>query len=257
MSRQSRRGRSESRRPDKSSYREKMSQRDTKTRTTPEKEGFGAYIPPHQHTFDPRTENQRILYSIIKASDATFATGPGGTGKTHVAIEVGVEKLLSDRSSQLVLVNPGIEIGVKLGFLPGGKDDKIALSIRPMTNILKKLLGTVQFEDFHRTERILFEPLGSVLGNTYDNAMIVFDEAQNSTPEQMKALLIRLGHKSKIAICGDYLEQKFIPGRSGLEDALSRIGKMPGVGHVDFTLEDIVRSSFCKRTIAAYRGVEL
>jgi len=235
--------------------------RDRKARTTPPREGYGEIIPvpptPRRKTpFVAATEAQAVLYTTLHANTTTFATGPGGTGKTHVAIEVAVEKLLSDHTSTLLLTNPGMEIGVKLGFLPGDKDEKIALSLRPMTNILRKILGVSHFENLYRAERIIFEPLGMILGNTYDNAMIVFDEAQNSTRAQMKALLIRLGHGTKLAICGDYVEQCFLKEPNGLEDAIARIGKMPSVGHVDFTVDDIVRSDFCKQVILAYRDSE-
>jgi len=199
------------------------------------------------------TENQRILGSCIRANDATFATGPAGTGKTHVAIAERLPRLIEDRKHRFILTNPAHEIGEKLGTLPGDKDEKIAVQMRPMRDILHKLIGASHLENLMENERILFEPLGSILGTTFDNATIIFDEAQNCTPQQIKALLTRVGQDSKIIIAGDPREQKFIEGVSGMEDALKRIGHLRGVGHVAFTADDIVRSGFVKDVILAYR----
>jgi phosphate starvation-inducible PhoH-like protein len=126
--------------------------------------------------------------------------------------------------------------------------------MRPMRDILTKLLGASHLENLMNAGRIMFEPLGSILGTTFDNATIIGDEMQNSTPQQMKALLTRVGHDSKIVIAGDYQEQKFIEGMSGMEDAIRRLKSLSSVGHVEFTADDIVRSGFCKDVILAYRN---
>lgn len=175
------------------------------------------------------------------------------THNTHVAIAVGIPFLLSNNKHKLILTNPGIEIGQKLGILPGDKDDKIAVAVRPMRDILVKLLGAAYVESLVKLERVIFEPLGSILGCTYDDSVVLLDEAQNSTPSQMKALLTRVGHNTKIVLAGDYKEQKFIDGMSGLEDSLNRLKHLHNVGHVDFTMDDIVRGDFCKSVIGAYR----
>lgn len=217
------------------------------------REGYGEIISFTKPTFTPKTSGQRKAYATILANTATFLTGPAGTGKSHCAIAVGIPFLLSNNKNKLILTNPGIEIGQKLGILPGDKDDKIAVAVRPMRDILVKLLGAAHVESLVKLERVIFEPLGSILGCTYDDAVVVLDEAQNSTPSQMKALLTRVGHNTKIVLAGDYKEQKFIDGMSGLEDSLNRLKHLHNVGHVDFTMEDIVRGDFCKSVIGAYR----
>jgi phosphate starvation-inducible PhoH-like protein len=200
-----------------------------------------------------KTENQRLLGSSCRANVCTFATGPAGTGKTHIAIAEAIPHLKMHKDNILVLTNPATEIGEKLGTLPGDKDEKIAVSTRPLRDILLKLIGSSHLDYYVEAGKILFEPLGSILGTTFDNAVIVFDEAQNSTPQQMKALLTRVGQRSKIVIAGDYKEQKFIDGPSGLEDAIKRLEHLRDVGHIEFTPDDIVRSGFCKDVILAYR----
>jgi phosphate starvation-inducible PhoH-like protein len=202
---------------------------------------------------DYLTENQRLLGCSIRVNTCTFATGPAGTGKTHIAIAEQLPMLFKDKSFKMVLTNPAVEIGSPLGILPGDKDEKISGFVRPLRDILTKILGASHLENLVGNGRIMFESLGSILGTTFDDAMIVLDEAQNSTPAQMKALLTRVGQRSKIVIAGDAFEQKFIDGTSGLEDALKRIGHLSGVGQVDFTADDIIRSGFCKDVILAYR----
>lgn len=231
--------------------------RDSKARRgRVEREGYGEVVPFTGKTFHARTENQARLFSFIGAYDCTFATGPAGTGKTHVALAWAVPFLKAKPCNKIVLTNPAVEIAEKLGTLPGNKDEKIAVSMRPMRDILTKLLGASHLENLIHSEKILFEPLGSILGTTFDDAIIVLDEAQNATPEQMKALLTRVGQGSKIILAGDFKEQKFIDGMSGLEDALKRLGRLHTVGHVEFTVDDIVRSGFCKDVILAYRDGE-
>lgn len=234
-------------------YREKMSRRARENEA--QSGGPSKVVVPIsiRKKLEYLTENQRILGSLIRANTCTFISGPAGTGKTHIAICEQLPWFFSSKDNILVLTNPATEIGEKLGTLPGDKDDKIAISTRPLRDILVKALGASHVDNLVEAGRILFEPLGSILGTTFDDATIIFDEAQNSTPEQMKALLTRVGKRSKIVIAGDYKEQKFIEGRSGLEDAIKRLGHLRDVGHVEFTPDDIVRSDFCKDVILAYR----
>ena len=199
------------------------------------------------------TENQRLLGSSIRVNTASFATGPAGTGKTHVAIAEDLSNFFKDRNRCLILTNPGVEIGKKLGILPGNKDDKIAVDVRPMRDILNKLIGASHLESLINNGRVMFEPLGNILGTTFDDATMILDEAQNSTPEQMKAFLTRTGKRTKVVLAGDFKEQKFIPGISGLEDALNRLKRCQSVGHIEFTMDDVVRGDFCKDVIRAYR----
>lgn len=241
---------SERREDSRTSYRDKMSQRALNASDA----GYsGSQIVIPFKKIEYLTERQRQLGASIRVNTATLATGPAGTGKTHVGIAEEIPAFLKDRKRCFVLTNPATEIGEKLGTLPGDKDDKVAISTRPLRDILVKILGATHVDNLVRAGRIMFEPLGSILGTTFDDATIIFDEAQNSTPEQMKALLTRVGHRSKVVVAGDYKEQKFIPGMSGLEDAIGRIGHLPSVGHIEFTPDDIIRSGFCKDVILAYR----
>lgn len=240
----------------KSEHRERS--RERKIRQKSPNENFGVFVKPmSESTFKPITEKQRILVSSIRSNTLTFATGPAGTGKSFCALGVGVQLLKAGIIDTIVCLKPAVEIDSELGTLPGGKDEKLAVLYNPMRHILIKLLGKSHFENLLRSEKILFEPLGSILGMTYDNAMVIIDEAQHSTPSQMKVLLTRLGENSKVVVCGDYREQQFTHGLSGMEDSLKRLRHGHGVGIVEFEADDIVRSPFTKQIILAYRETEL
>ena len=237
--------------------------RDTKARNNarPEKEGYGKYHDSANDNskivIDPRTERQRILLSTINANTLTFATGPAGTGKTHIAVGVGVRGLVAQRKQfkRVIFSKPDVEIGEKLGTLPGDVNEKTAVRKRSMSDIASKLLGANRLERMEESGEIVFEPLGSILGLTFDDALVVLDEAQCITPEQMRAILTRIGERTKYVICGDFKEQKLssMTGKCGLEDALERLEYEDSVGHVNFRLEDVVRSAFCKNVIRSYR----
>ena len=229
----------------KTGYREKRLQRDT--------EDYGSVVPIRKDLFVPKTDRQRVLAATIKAMVCTFALGVAGTGKSHTALSVGCELLVAGSIDKIVCLKPAAEIDSELGILPGGKDEKLAVLYNPMRQLLTKLLGKSYFENLVSNEKILFEPLGSVLGMTYENALIVVDEAQYTTPGQMKVILTRLGEHSKIVLCGDYKEQRLEPGLSGLEDAYDKLGKHSSVGVIEFELDDIVRSGFTRVAIEAYR----
>lgn len=227
-----------------------------KKRTTPPKEGFGEFVSPRNSKFKPLTNGQKSLFSSIKANTLTFAAGPPGTGKSYCSIAAGCEMLDSSLIQCIVCVKPFTEIDSELGTLPGDKDEKLAVLYNPMRQIFIKMIGKSHYENLIRAEKIIYEPLGSILGMTYDNALIIMDEAQHSTPSQMKVLLTRLGKDSKAVVCGDYREQKFTDGLSGMEDALNRLGNKSSVGVVQFQVDDIVRSDFTKEVILAYRENE-
>jgi len=125
-----------------------------------------------------------------------------------------------------------------------------------MKDIILKIIGPGFLEQLENSGKIRFEYLGDILGTTFDNAFIILDEAQCTTPQQMKAFITRFGKNSKMVICGDYKEQSFMPGRDGLKDAVWRFSDAPGVGRVDFEVEDIVRDDFVKVAILAYRKVK-
>lgn len=179
--------------------------------------------------------------------------GPAGTGKSFVALNIGCELLLNNIIDKIVCLKPNTEIDEELGILPGGKDEKLAVLYNPVRQILTKILGASHFENLIRNQKIILEPLGSILGMTYDNAIMIVDEAQYTTPGQMKVILTRLGENTKVVICGDYKEQRFEDGISGLEDAYKRLRYKDSVGSIEFESSDIVRSPFTKQVIESYR----
>lgn len=222
-----------------------------------QRRGYGAVVPFESKkgtTIVPLNDKQRKLVSLILAKTLTFATGCAGTGKSHIAIAAAVQLLLKGEIEKIVLTKPDFEIDEKLGTLPGDQDEKTAVLFRSMRDLLNKILGGSHLSNLESQKKIVFEPLGSILGLTFENSFVIIDEAQNTTAGQMYALLTRVGKNSKMVVAGDYREQKFIEGRCGLEDALSRLGKSSYVGRVDFIPDDIVRSDFCKEVILAYRN---
>jgi phosphate starvation-inducible PhoH-like protein len=230
-----------------------------KARTTPEKSGYGEFTSITTKELAPKTERQREMMQSIYANIMTLATGCAGAGKSHIAVGVGAQFLKTKAVQRLIFTKPDFEIDSKLGILPGDKDEKMAVLMGPIRSLLIKTFGRSHFENLLRLEQIIFEPLGSILGHTYDDSFVFIDEAQYSTEGQMKVLLSRLGERSKIVVAGDYKEQRLlskreqIEGRYGLEDVIRRFGHHPNVGHIDFEPDDIVRSGFTKQVILAYR----
>jgi phosphate starvation-inducible PhoH-like protein len=222
------------------------------------REGYGEYQirnqnNPRNHKFQPLTKNQAVLYSTIMANTLTFAMGPPDTGKSRCAIEAGCELLLSGQIEQLILTTSDFSLEKELGAVPGDVNDKIAPRMRPMKQLLEKILGKSHLENLERNGKVVFEALGLILGLTFDNAFVVVDEAQTMTPIQMKALLTRTGQRTKVVLAGDALDQAYMNEYSGLEDAFLRMLPYPDVGHVTFTLADIVRSDFVRHVTEAYR----
>lgn len=227
-----------------------------KPRNKKEKSGFGGFeIPAYKRgmTFEPMTDKQAKLASVVLANTLTFATGCAGTGKTHCPVALGVIALLKGEVEKLILTKPGAEVDEELGTEPGDAQDKIKTRVRSMLNILDRILGESHVDNKVREKQIVFEPLGSVTGLTFDNAYVIIDEAQLSTPAQMKSLITRVGNNTKMIICGDHKEQNYLEHYSGLEDALNKFANKEDVGVVDFEPDDIVRSPFCKAAILAYR----
>lgn len=233
----------------KSTYRRKQEQRE---REAIEEVG-GVVVPIRKNLFKPKTDNQRRLISSIKSNACTFAMGPAGTGKSYVALSVACDMLVNGLIDKIICLKPNTEIDSELGVLPGNKDEKLAVLYNPMKQIFNKILGISHFENLIRNGKIILEPLGSILGMTYDRAIMVVDEAQYTTPGQMKVILTRLGEDTKIVICGDYKEQRFESGMSGLEDSYRRLRYKDSVGSIEFELSDIVRSPFTKQVIESYR----
>lgn len=219
--------------------------------------GYGKVVKISSRGLKPivtLNDNQGLLLAYIRSYTLTIATGCAGTGKTHIALAEGIAGVISGLYDKLVLTKPDFEIDSKMGTLPGGPEEKTALLFRPMREVLIKLLGSAShLENLEKNQKVMFEPLGNILGLTFDRSFMIMDEAQCSTPGQMKAFLTRVGKNSKIVLCGDYADQKFVAGRCGLEDALKRFGNNPNVGTVEFDPDDIIRSDFCKDVILGYR----
>lgn len=219
-----------------------------------DKGGYGAYTKsPKKYVFVPRTENQRIMFAAIPAHFLTFATGVAGAGKTLVGIAAAHALFTSGQIEQIILTKPHFEVDEKLGTTPGDLQDKISHVVRPMRVEAEKVFGKSHLEYLINKEQVIFEYLGNIVGLTYDNAVVIMDEAQTASPLQMKALLTRTGKNTRYVICGDWREQKYDETKYGLEDAIARLGDHRRVAHIDFELEDCVRSEFCKDVIQAYR----
>ena len=182
-----------------------------------------------------------------------FAVGPGGTGKTYLAVAMAVQALLSKQVNRIILARPAVEAGERLGFLPGTLQEKVDPYMRPLYDALYDLLDTDKLERFLEKGIIEVAPLAFMRGRTLNDSFVILDEAQNTTSEQMKMFLTRLGFNSKAVITGD-ITQIDLPNdrRSGLIEAIEIVGKIDGIAFVYFDERDVVRHSLVQRIIKAY-----
>lgn len=217
-------------------------------------EGFRA---KRDDTLTPKTQAQANYIRSIMTQPLTFGVGPAGTGKTYVAVSIAAEKLESREIDKLIITRPVIEAGENLGFLPGEMEEKIAPYFAPVRLILERRLGKGQVEMFVKSGRIEFLPLAFMRGHTLERAFVLLDEAQNTTPSQMKMFLTRLGEDTTAVIDGD-ITQKDLPAHqlSGLVDGLKRLSGMRGVGGVEFTRADVVRSGLVADIVERYEHTE-
>lgn len=188
----------------------------------------------------------------IKYSDVIFGIGSAGTGKTFIAASYAAGELFHKRVDKVILTRPNIETGRGLGFLPGTLEEKYAPYLLPFDSIFTKALGKGFYEYCLSSKVIDPTPLGFLRGTTFENCIVLVDEAQNCTKEEMKMLLSRIGKNCKMIFSGD-TEQSDIPN-SGLEDAVNRLEGIEGIEVIEFLDEDIVRSKMCKQIIMAYRN---
>jgi len=203
----------------------------------------------------PRTAGQRAYIEAIKGYDFTFGIGPAGTGKTYLAMAMAVSALKSRQVSRIILTRPAVEAGEKLGFLPGDLYAKITPYLRPLYDALYDMLEPDRIERF--TERGIIEvaPLAYMRGRTLNDAFIIMDEAQNSTPEQMKMFLTRIGFNSKTVITGDITQSDLPEGKiSGLIQVESLLKEIKGIKFVYFSGKDVVRHKIVQEIIRAYAG---
>ena len=201
----------------------------------------------------PKTLGQKEYINLIKNNDITFGIGPAGTGKTYLAVAMAVKAFKRDEVSRIILTRPAVEAGENLGFLPGDLKDKVDPYLRPLYDALFDMLGADRFNKYLERGLIEVAPLAFMRGRTLDNSFIILDEAQNTTKEQMKMFLTRLGFGSKAVVTGD-LTQTDLPDnkRSGLLHATKVLKDIEGIGSIALTERDVVRHDLVKRIIVAY-----
>jgi phosphate starvation-inducible PhoH-like protein len=201
----------------------------------------------------PRSANQRRYVELIERHDMVFAVGPGGTGKTYLAVAMAVSALLTKRVNRIILARPAVEAGERLGYLPGTLQEKVDPYMRPLYDALYDMLDADKLERFLEKGIIEVAPLAFMRGRTLNDSFVILDEAQNTTSEQMKMFLTRLGFNSKAVITGD-ITQIDLPSsrRSGLIEALDIVAKIEGIGMVAFTERDVVRHNLVQQIIRAY-----
>ncbi|MFN0104284.1 MAG: PhoH family protein [Bryobacteraceae bacterium] len=201
----------------------------------------------------PKTINQRRYLEAIERNDLVFGVGPAGTGKTYLAVAMAVSALLSKRVSRIILTRPAVEAGEKLGFLPGTLQEKIDPYLRPLYDALFDMLEAEKVEKFIEKNIIEVAPLAFMRGRTLNDSFIILDEAQNSTPEQMKMVLTRQGFSSKTVVTGDATQIDLPTGRrSGLIEAVEILKGIDGISFVHFDEHDVVRHSLVQRIVRAY-----
>jgi phosphate starvation-inducible protein PhoH and related proteins len=218
--------------------------------------GSGIEVGRHKRIV-PRTENQRVYLETIAESSLTFGIGPAGTGKTYLAMAMAVQALLRREVGRIVLTRPAVEAGEKLGFLPGSLYKKIDPYLRPLTDALHDMMHGEEVS--RRMDRGVIEiaPLAFMRGRTLNDAFIILDEAQNTTSEQMRMFLTRMGFDSKAVINGDVTQIDLPRGTvSGLIEARKVLDAVPGISFVHFTEKDVVRHPLVQEVIRAYEKFE-
>ncbi len=219
----------------------------------------GQFSPPREEyktSFQPvKAKNfmQQTFLDSMKLNTVLFVKGSAGTGKTFLAAGYAAEQLFFRHVDQIIVSRPNVEAGPSMGFLPGELEDKFAPYLEPFKDAFQRFLGKGAYEMFLKSERILPVPIGFMRGRTFDNSIILIDEAQNIEPALMKMILSRIGENSTIIFTGD-TSQKDINGNSGLDEAIRIVGPLPDVDVLEFRSEDIVRSKMCKSIIMAYEN---
>jgi phosphate starvation-inducible PhoH-like protein len=201
----------------------------------------------------PKSSNQKLYMEAIEKHDMTFAVGPGGSGKTYLAVAMAVSALLTKQVDRIILARPAVEAGERLGFLPGTLQQKIDPYMRPLYDALYDMLDADKLERFLEKGIVEVAPLAFMRGRTLNDSFVILDEAQNTTSEQMKMFLTRLGFNSKAVITGDVTQIDLPPGRrSGLVEALEVVGRIEGIAFINFNERDVVRHNLVQQIIKAY-----
>jgi phosphate starvation-inducible PhoH-like protein len=216
-----------------------------------EREPQGKVVKPCYEPIRAKTDAQERYIASIKNKTITFATGPAGTGKTWVCASLAADALREKRIEKIIVTRPAVEAGESLGFLPGEMEEKFSHYLIPFEEVMVERLGTGAYEYHKRMGNIEGAPLAYMRGRTFKNAIIILDEAQNTTPEQMKMFLTRIGEGSRMIVNGD-VGQTDIRGKSGLADAVERVTWIPTVGHVRFERRDVVRHGVIQEILESY-----
>ena len=201
----------------------------------------------------PMNEAQRFYLAAMNEYVLTFATGPAGTGKTWLCAAQAAKLLEEGAIDKIIITRPAMEAGESLGFLPGEIEDKFDPYLQPFRDVLNERLGKTFTELLIKRGQVEAAPLAYMRGRTFKNAFVILDEAQNTTPTQMKMFLTRIGEDCTVVVNGD-MNQTDLRGESGLEDAVARLAHLESVGHIHFRREDIVRSGLVQDVVECYEG---
>ncbi len=211
------------------------------------------YVTTRNRVISPKTPNQKIYIDAIRDNDIVFGIGPAGTGKTYLAVAMAVSSLVEEQVRSIILTRPAVEAGEKLGFLPGDLAQKVDPFLRPLNDALIDMLGPDKASDLVERGVIEIAPLAFMRGRTLSNAFIILDEAQNTTREQMKMFLTRIGFDSRAVVTGDTTQVDLpVHQRSGLIQAEALLQNIPGIGFCRFTKADVVRHPLVQKIIHAY-----
>ena len=216
---------------------------------------FGEVIltPRAGRPIAPKGATQKAYVDLVRGNDIVFAVGPAGTGKTYLAMAFAVRALLDKQVRRIILTRPAVEAGERLGFLPGTLEEKVDPYLRPLYDALHDMIDAERLERFMADGTVEVAPLAFMRGRTLNDSFIVLDEAQNTTPEQMKMFLTRMGFGSKAVITGDITQTDLPRGqKSGLRDALELVEGIRGIGKVQFSDQDVVRHPLVAALIRAY-----
>ncbi|MCA9294606.1 MAG: PhoH family protein [Phycisphaerales bacterium] len=207
----------------------------------------------HGRTIEPRTENQRRYLDAVESHDLVFAIGPAGTGKTYLAVAAAIHMLRTGRVKRAILTRPAVEAGEKLGFLPGDQFAKVNPYLRPLLDALSDMLEYTTLKQFLASDVIEIAPMAYMRGRTLNDAIVILDEAQNTTRGQMQMFLTRMGERSKMIVTGDVTQIDLPdPTQSGLIDAARRLRRVQGVAFSVLERSDVVRHPLVQRVIDAY-----
>ena len=205
----------------------------------------------------PKTLGQQKYTDLINKNTIVFGVGPAGTGKTYLAVAMAVKAFRAKEVNRIILTRPAVEAGEKLGFLPGDLQQKVDPYLRPLYDALFEMLGADNFQKYQEKGNIEVAPLAYMRGRTLDDSFIILDEAQNTTPEQMKMFLTRLGFNSKIVVTGDITQIDLPDGKkSGLKEAVRILKDVEDIATIRFTDKDVVRHKLVQDIIRAYEKAD-